>query len=1209
NKGRLQKSLVPGVMITQHVEEVPKGKSTPDITRKPFALTIQEGKLAFFKAVVTGDPTPTVTWARTKGDTSDPEKYRMRYDEKNGEYLLEMPNVAVNQADTYKCFATNMYGKAVCTTTLTVIEGLYPLTNDDKAFFKRNLYEQCITLVLIVERKKKPKPQKEGEIDPKLLELLLSAQKKDYERICADFGVTDFRWLLKKLNMLKKEREEEQSKVVVKTDGTAEFGVDMKLKDPNSQVLLYKDGVMLPYSSNNEMKHNLQQKGSKYTFSIRELGPEDAGLYQIDVEDCNVLSTDFKTKEGESVEFGCSLSAPVDKITWYSNDKVMEEGEKCNIIVSEDKLVHKLVIKDCETSDSGTITAIVGITPCHASLCVEGQTSFAWGSNVEVGRQVLLRYGTITRHHGTMLKECWRKFLPVSDARVHFTSGLSDTVSNKGESVELSCVLSSENCVGVWYKDGKKLESKDDVKIVKDGCTHKLIISSCKEEDAGRYRFEADGRKSEAALAVEDPPRIDSEALGKFSEPVIVRAGDNAAFALPFSGKEPMKVHWYKADEELLSGPSVRIEASNTQSSLRLIKCQRKDTGAIKIKIKNEHGTIEAQSKLIVLDKPTPPLPPVETVESSLNAIEFKWRPPKDNGGCPITNYILERQQIGRNTWTKIGEIHREPTYRDTDIDRGRKYCYRIRAKNAEGVSEMMETDDIAAAFPGQPAPPKVVSAFKDCINLTWLPPPNTGGASLVGYNLQKRKRGSNLWNLVNPPEEPIKVKDVFEGAEYEFRVVAINVSGAGEPSLPSDFVFARDPKKPPGKVTDLKLTGSSYNTLCLAWSKPRVLRGVEDEAKGYFVEVRPIESVDWSRCSSTAAIQTSFTVVGLKPMAMYWVQVIAANEGGEGFPHGFDNYIIAMPPPVRPRFTDQKMKSFVVMRAGNTLRVHVAFEASPLPDITWLKDGAPVARHVTVTNSAKGSQLLIPTAERSDSGIYTIMVKNLVGQETFNIEIRVTGKAANDPKPPGPVELEQSVPGTVTLSWTPSPDEKRDDRLHYMVAKRDSVKRTWRTVADHLYNNKFTAANILPGREYFFRVFAKNDMGFSEPTEAPTWGTTKKREKFTLVFAESKPLNLQTSPDFLVPLKMHAAPQGYECYMTCAVRGNPAPHVTWYRDNMSLNTNANYYITNVCGVCSMLILRVGPNDRGEYRVVAENNLGFSTRLGAVNKPSTNEIS
>ena len=38
-------------------------------------------------------------------------------------------------------------------------------------------------------------------------------------------------------------------------------------------------------------------------------------------------------------------------------------------------------------------------------------------------------------------------------------------------------------------------------------------------------------------------------------------------------------------------------------------------------------------------------------------------------------------------------------------------------------------------------------------------------------------------------------VKDVVEGFSYEFRVSAINISGAGEPSVPSEFVFARDPK------------------------------------------------------------------------------------------------------------------------------------------------------------------------------------------------------------------------------------------------------------------------------------------------------------------------------------------------------------------------------------------------------------------------------
>lgn len=49
------------------------------------------------------------------------------------------------------------------------------------------------------------------------------------------------------------------------------------------------------------------------------------------------------------------------------------------------------------------------------------------------------------------------------------------------------------------------------------------------------------------------------------------------------------------------------------------------------------------------------------------------------------------------------------------------------------------------------------MSAFKDCINLAWTAPSNTGGTNLLGYNVEKRKNGSNLWSLVNPPDEPVK--------------------------------------------------------------------------------------------------------------------------------------------------------------------------------------------------------------------------------------------------------------------------------------------------------------------------------------------------------------------------------------------------------------------------------------------------------------------
>lgn len=100
--------------------------------------------------------------------------------------------------------------------------------------------------------------------------------------------------------------------------------------------------------------------------------------------------------------------------------------------------------------------------------------------------------------------------------------------------------------------------------------------------------------------------------------------------------------------------------------------------------------------------------------------------------------------------------------------------------------------------------------------------------------------------------------------------------------------------------------------------------------------------------------------------------------------------------------------------------------------------------------------------------------------------------------------------------------------------------------------------------------------------------------EKFTLSMPEPKTFNFESPPTFTVPMKTRTSPEKYECYMSCAVRGNPTPRVTWYRNNISLNTNTNYYITNTCGVCSLLILRVGPKDNGEYKVVAENSLGYA---------------
>lgn len=163
-------------------------------------------------------------------------------------------------------------------------------------------------------------------------------------------------------------------------------------------------------------------------------------------------------------------------------------------------------------------------------------------------------------------------------------------------------------------------------------------------------------------------------------------------------------------------------------------------------------------------------------------------------------------------------------------------------------------------------------------------------------------------------------------------------------------------PSEPPGEVIELKVTDSTYSTLSLGWTKPTEEEGVQDEAKGYFVELRPAENPEWGRCNSNAIMLSSYTIMGLKSMAMYWVRVLATNEGGEGEPRELNNYIIAMPPAgesveienclqsefdtfsllcnsfphtvtVRPQFTDKNMKNFMVIKAGDSARVNFNFK------------------------------------------------------------------------------------------------------------------------------------------------------------------------------------------------------------------------------------------------------------------------------------------
>lgn len=83
---------------------------------------------------------------------------------------------------------------------------------------------------------------------------------------------------------------------------------------------------------------------------------------------------EIKAEEREDALFECVLTHPLPSVTWSGKGSALEDGEKYIITGSDHKLIHRLLIRDCEPQDEGIYSAAAGATSCSAWLVVEGNT-------------------------------------------------------------------------------------------------------------------------------------------------------------------------------------------------------------------------------------------------------------------------------------------------------------------------------------------------------------------------------------------------------------------------------------------------------------------------------------------------------------------------------------------------------------------------------------------------------------------------------------------------------------------------------------------------------------------------------------------------------------------------------------------------------------------------------------------------------------------
>lgn len=89
---------------------------------------------------------------------------------------------------------------------------------------------------------------------------------------------------------------------------------------------------------------------------------------------------------------------------------------------------------------------------------------------------------------------------------------------------------------------------------------------------------------------------------------------------------------------------------------------------------------------------PGKPKGPLKVSDVTKTGCKLKWDKPEDDGGKPVTGYLVEKLDKATGRWVPTGRTT-EPEIEIKGLQDGHEYEFRVKALNEEGESEPLVTD------------------------------------------------------------------------------------------------------------------------------------------------------------------------------------------------------------------------------------------------------------------------------------------------------------------------------------------------------------------------------------------------------------------------------------------------------------------------------------------------------------------------------------
>ncbi|XP_047428666.1 myosin light chain kinase, smooth muscle isoform X2 [Mugil cephalus] len=171
-----------------------------------------------------------------------------------------------------------------------------------------------------------------------------------------------------------------------------------------------------------------------------------------------------------------------------------------------------------------------------------------------------------------------------------------------------------------------------------------------------------------------------------------VKAGQTAKLTCLFIGNPPVVSCWIRNKEQIVDGQELWVENTDGSSTLVIAEAKPQHSGRYTVVVKDRKSSAQHVLTLSVIERPEPPAScPVVTLVSA-SSLVLSWSGPCYDGGNAILGYVVEVKNQGdakSEDWTELTAQCKSTSYRvSSGLLPQQEYCFRVRAYNAVGVSE-----------------------------------------------------------------------------------------------------------------------------------------------------------------------------------------------------------------------------------------------------------------------------------------------------------------------------------------------------------------------------------------------------------------------------------------------------------------------------------------------------------------------------------------